>query len=219
MVCRCRPFANLDAVPTQVLHCDKSGFVGHVVARENRHTSGKGRQLHEVADGLTFVYACGLDLEHTFAAKELKIIATIKGRKQPIKADAFELWRVAVVQSDGVGLVFDQQTRVGVSQALHRRQRLIERRRSSGGLRAAIGKSALRTMFASGRQAQRLQKMVNFGYWPAGDDGHRAAEMLLQDRERVHGAAVHLYGVGRGRDVGNGAVEIQEKGGLKVYKW
>ncbi|MCY1311000.1 hypothetical protein D9M68_708330 [compost metagenome] len=85
------------------------------------------------------------------------------------------------------------------------------------GHHAAVG-AEFGPVHAGGRQLQGLQEVVQLDDRPAGDDGERAVQPLVQRAQRADQFRFYLHQFGPRREVGQRAVEVEKQGGIGFDK-
>ena len=107
-----RPFAHLDAPTAQCLHGGKAGFVGDVIAHEDRYASRKRCLGHEIGNGLAFVDTTWLHFKDALTAQKLHAFHLLHGFCKGVMAQGLKMGCLAVVKGHAHPLLFYQQLRV-----------------------------------------------------------------------------------------------------------
>jgi hypothetical protein len=206
-----RALAHLDAEAAPPLHGGKADFVGDVVADEDGGAAGERGLGQEVLDRMARARAARLGFHDHLAALQGDAGRFVDGLLHRLQAVVFQLGRQPVVQRQRAALVLHQQARVACGHAARRRFHVVQRMGVEQ-VQGAVGAAPLGPVHAGDRELQRVQEGVELLDGAAGDDGHRALQVVVQVlQHREHGLG-HVHGVGLRRDVHHGPVEVEEQG-------
>ena len=201
--------ADLHAQAFHALHGRETDLVGDVVADENRGATRKGRLGHEGLDRRPLARAARLRFDDHLAAQQGQARRFLNGGLHGGDAFGFTLGRLAVMQGDRAALGFDAQPRIASHECecagFHLLERVGTQERDG-----AIGAAPFGAVHARRGQGQRFQERVDLRDGPPGDQRERAAEVAMQLLERGGQRGRNDHRLRLGRDVHQGAVEVQE---------
>ncbi|BAR47076.1 hypothetical protein Maq22A_c27850 [Methylobacterium aquaticum] len=204
-----------DGDPAILVHRHEGLLVGEVVADEDRAPAGIGRLAQEGPDGMALRGARRQDLGHRLALLQPVGFAEDAGDRGRgrLRPHGIGLVREPPMHRDRAALVLDQHAvEIGDRplQGLDARPKGGMRRRIAAGHPAVS--ALLDPVQAGDVEALRRQEPVDRGDRPPGHERHRPAEAPAQPREAGGQVGRDHHPVGPGRDLHQGAVEVEEEG-------
>ena len=207
------PIADADAYAAPRVDDLESVFVGDIVTAEHRRSPEEWRFAHERLYGRTLGVLARSDLEYELAFDNLPALRDVlEGGVQDIPAVITQRRGEAIVQGEGVLLVFDENARTLRRERLQQRPDDVQVIRGKGGRnnRAIRGAPFKPVQSGNGRDGS-AQKAVDLLNGSARYDRDRSAQRLAQRDQQRRQAVRNVDGLRRRRDIDDAAVEVEKQ--------
>jgi hypothetical protein len=197
-------------------------LVRRVIADENRPTAAERRLGHKGSDRQPFIHIAGLKFDDHLPRDEAYCCTRLTLERLGVGAKfLFAIRHRAVVQRQSGPLVFEDQPAGVLRQRGELWAYLIECR-AAGAVENAIerpvGTAALNPVQPRGGAAPGLEKVVEFGKRTTADQRERSVALFRKGRKQRGQAAGNPDEFRTGGNLEEGAVDIEEQGGLQIER-
>ncbi len=191
-------------------------LIRHVVADEHGNAAGERRGRHERGDGAAFVHANGADFPGHLGGQQHKILWTFGQEEFQRQVEGFgHVRHGTVMQHEPVALALDRGAGMAGGERLGGVDPGLRRRGEIGrdeGQAGAVSQDG--TVLAGDGEGSVAQQGIHLGDRAASDDGQGVGASAAEGAQIIGEAGRDDHAVRGGGDVDEGAVHVEQEGGL-----